>query len=99
METGESRTPLSIAETISKDAWYVPYPSTSSVLESSFWQTYGTTNFETDASKLVPLFLEQLVALGQTAQQLKRALGSNGHRQDQVAGLIQQLAKGGEHAP
>ncbi len=77
---GESRTPLSIAENISKDTWHVSYLPTGSLRGCGFWQTYGTTKFEIDASKLLAVLLEQLVVLGQTAQQLKRALGSNGSR-------------------
>jgi hypothetical protein len=35
--------------------------------------------------------LTYLAALGQVAEQLRQALGSNSHHQDQVAELIQQL--------
>ena len=84
---------MSIDQAIFKDTPHVPYLSTSSVLESSFRQVYGISNPEADPSKLLPLLLDQLVVLGQTAQQLKQALGNNGHRQDQVAELLQLCAE------
>ena len=84
---------------IPNNGFYGSSPSTSSVLESSLRQVYGISNPEADLSKLLPLLLDQLVILGQTAQQLKQALGNNGHHYDQVAVLMQLLTKGREHAP
>ena len=59
----------------------------------------GTRGFSVRHEHLLIEILTYLAALGQVAEQLKQALGSNGHHQDQVAGLIQQLAKEGKHAP
>ena len=97
-EMGGNRTPLSIAETISKDAWYVPYLSTSSALESGLQQAWDPAKFQSDPAKLLPRFLERLIALGQTAQQLRHALGGNGHRPEKISEVIQQLTEGGDHS-
>ena len=80
VETGESRTLRSTDKDIFNDTTHVSYLSTSSLRESSFRQVYDISNPEADPSKLLPLLLDQLVVLGQTAQQLKQALGNNGHR-------------------
>ncbi len=63
VEAGESRTPLSISETISNSIPHVSYLSTSSVLETSFRQASYSTNFECNPSKLLPQLLDQLIAL------------------------------------
>jgi len=98
VEAGESRTPLSISETISNNIPHVSSLSTSSVLETSFRQASYSTNFECNPSKLLPQLLDQLIALGQTAQQLRQAL-DNGHHPDKVADLVKQSLEGGGHAP
>jgi len=59
----------------------------------------GTRGFSVRQEHLLIEILTHLAALGQVAEQLRQALGSNSHHQEQVAELIQQLAKGGEHAP
>ena len=46
-----------------------------------------------DPAELLPQLLEQLVALGQMAQQLSQALGGNGHRLEQAAQVIEESAK------
>jgi len=61
--------------------------------------TKTVSNFESDPTQLLPQLLDQLIALGQTAQQLRHTLGSNGHHQDQVEELIQRISQGGKHAP
>ena len=96
---GESRAPLSIAETISKDAWYVSYPSTSSVLESGLQQAWDPAKFQSGPTKLLPRLLDQLIALGQTAQQLRHALSDNGYRPEKLSEIAKQLVEGDEHAP
>ncbi len=74
------------------------FPNPSSVLETSFRQASYSTNFECNPSKLLPQLLDQLIALGQTAQQLRQAL-DNGHHPDKVADLVKQSLEGGGHAP
>ena len=59
----------------------------------------GTRGFSVRQEHLLVEILTHLAALGQAAEQLRQALGSNGHRQARVAELIQQFAEGGEHAP
>ena len=46
-----------------------------------------------DPAELLPELLDRLIALGQMAQQLSHALGGNGHRPEQAAQLIEELAK------
>ncbi len=60
----------------------------------------GTRGFSVRQENLLIEILTHLAALGQVADQLRQALGSNGHHEQvQVAELIQQLVKGNEHAP
>jgi len=99
VETGESRTPPSITGTISNDAWPVSYPPASSVLESGFGQVWDPVKLESDPLNLIPRLLDQIIALGQTAQQLRRALSGNGHRPEKLSEAVQQLAQGGDHTP
>ncbi len=98
VETGESRTLLSTDQAISNDTPYVPYLSTSSVLESNLQQVWDPAKFQSDPTKLLPQLLDQLIALGQTAQQLRHALGGNGHRPEKISEVIKQLTEGGDHA-
>ena len=99
METGESRTPPSITRTISKDTSYTSYPYTSRVLDSGFPEVWDPVKLESDPLNLIPRLLDQIIALGQTAQQLRRALSGNGHRPEKLSEAVQQLAQGGDHAP
>jgi len=87
VETGESRTPLSIAETVS------------SVLASHFLKTSYTSALESDAAKLLTQLLDQLIAIGQTAQQIRRVFDNNGHHPDEVADLLKRVGKGDNHDP
>ena len=42
---------------------------------------------ETDPTQLLPLLLDNLVALGDLARQISHALDGNGHRREKAAGL------------
>ena len=64
----------------------------------SFQETWDPATFQSDPAKLLPQLLDQLIALGQTAQQLRHALGGNGHRPEKISEVIQQLTEGGHHA-
>jgi len=86
VETGESRTPLSIAETVS------------SVLASHFLKTSYTSALESDAAKLLTQLLDQLIAIGQTAQQIRRVFDNNSHH-PKVADLLKRVGKGDNHDP
>jgi len=46
-----------------------------------------------DPAQLLPQLLDRLIELGDMARQLSQALGGNGHRPEQVADLIEGLAK------
>ena len=72
--------------------------STSSVLESSLQQVWDPARLQSDPTKLLPQLLDQLIALGQTAQQLRHTLGGNGHQTEKIEELMKQLARGGDHA-
>ena len=98
VETGESRTLLPTDQAICNDTPYMPYLSTSSVLESSLQQVWEPTKLQSDPAKLLPRLLDQLITLGQTAQQLRHALGGNSHRPEKIAEVIKQLTEGGDHA-
>jgi len=94
VEAGEGRTPLSNTKTVYNNTLNSPYPSTSSVLASNFQPICDRTNFESDSTKLLLQFLDRLVALGQTAQQLNLALGRNGHQPEAVKKLIEEITNG-----
>ena len=49
-----------------------------------------------DPAQLLPELLEKLVALGDLAKQVSRALGGNGHRASEVERLMQELGAGRE---
>lgn len=70
---------------------------TSNVPETSSRQAGDLANFESDPIKILPQLLDQLIALGQTAQQLRQALDNNGHHPDKVADPIRQTLQGGGH--
>jgi len=61
----------------------------------------GTRGFSVRQQHICIEILTHLVAVGQVAEQLRQELGGNGngHPKGQIAELIQQLGKGGEHAP
>jgi len=59
----------------------------------------GTRGFSVRQQHLFLEMLAHLTAVGQVAEQIRQEFNSNGHHQDQVAELSQQLAKGGSHAP
>ena len=46
-----------------------------------------------DPTLLLPQLLDYLMALGDMEQQISHALGGNGHRPEQAAQLIEELAK------
>ena len=46
-----------------------------------------------DVAEAIPQLLDQLTALGDLARQISQALGGNGHRPEQAAQLIEELAK------
>lgn len=66
--------------------------------ECSFPQAWGSATLESDPAKLLPQLLDQLIVLGQTAHQIRHALGGNGHRPEKISEVIQQLTEGGAHA-
>ena len=72
---------------------------TSSVLESGLGGAWDSARLESDPAKLLPQILDQLIALGQTAEQLRQVLGGNGHQPEKVFELTKQLLQGGDHAP
>lgn len=72
---------------------------TASVPESGLGGARDSARLEADPAQLLPRILDQLVALGQTAEQLRQVLGGNGHRPEKVFELAKQLLQGGEHAP
>lgn len=63
----------------------------SSVLANSSIIDLKTDINECDLASLLPQLLDSLISLGDMARQLSQALGSNGHRPEKVAELIQQL--------
>jgi len=99
VETGESRTPPLITGTISKDTSYISYPYTSRVLDSDFPEVWDPVKLESDPLNLIPRLLDQIIALGQTAQQLRHALSGNGRQPEKLSEIAKQLVEGGEHAP
>lgn len=54
---------------------------------------------DSDPAEILSRLLDQLISLGQTAQQLRRVLSGNGHRHKKLSEVVQQLIEGGEHAP
>ena len=95
VETGEGRTPPSIPETLSNNIPHVSCMSTGSVLETSFRQACDSAKFESDPLKLLSQLLDQLVALGQIAQQLRQALGSYDYHPEEIGGDNSIPCKGG----
>jgi len=62
---------------ISNVPFRLPYDYISGVLELSIRHVHCMFDLETDPSMLLPLLLNQLIILGQTAQQFKQNLGKN----------------------
>ncbi len=46
-----------------------------------------------DPAQLIPQLLDRMIELGDMARELSHQLGSNGHRPEQVAQLIEELVK------
>ncbi len=97
VETVESRTPPLITGTISKDTSYTSYPSR--VWNSGFPEVWDPVKLESNPLNLIPRLLDQIIALRQTAQQLRHALSDNGNRPEKLSEIAKQLVEGGEHAP
>jgi len=85
VEAGESRTLRQIDRTISKGVPRLPYKDISDILELNIRQVYSMFDLEVDPTTLLPLLLNQLIALGQTAQQFKQDLGKNVYYPDCIA--------------
>jgi len=73
------------------------FTSISNPLGTSFRQASNSTSFECNPLTLLPQLLDHVIALGQIAQQLRRALDNNGHHPDKVADLVIQTLQGGGH--
>ena len=73
-------------------------PSPSNVLKSSFPEAWNLAKLEPDPSTLLPQLIDQLIALGQTAQQLRCVLNGNGHKHEKLSEITNQLALGGKHS-
>jgi len=71
--------------------------NTDSVPENNLSKVRNPSEAEFNPTKLLPQLLDQLVALGQTAQQLRQAFSGNGHRADKLPELAQQLDQGSEY--
>lgn len=69
------------------------------VLDSGFPEVWDPVKLESDPLKLIPRLLDQIIALGQTAQQLRPELSDNGHRPEKLSEIAKQLVEGGEDAP
>ena len=54
-------------------------------------QPQGDLAIENDPAELLPTILDQLITLGQMAQQLSQALGGNGDRPEKATEVIRQL--------
>ena len=63
--------------------------------EQTFGKIFSFSECEADSAQLLPQLLGQLEALGKTAYELKRALGSNGHRASalqEIQGILEHQA-------
>jgi len=54
---------------------------------------FSPLQIEADPAQLLPQLLDRLMELGDMARQISEALGGNGHKPEQVAQLIRELAK------
>ena len=75
----QSRTHLPINRAISGDVSHLSYDHISKVLELNIHQIHRIANLEIDQSTLIPLLLNQIIILGQTAQQFKQDLGNSAY--------------------
>ncbi len=66
--------------------------------ECSSPQAWGSATLESDPAKLLPHLLDQLIALGQTAHQIRQALGGNGHHPEKISEVMRQLTEEGDNA-
>ena len=85
METGESRTLWPVDQSISNGIPRSLYEYISGVLKLNIRQVYGIFDLEADSPTLLLLLLNQLIALGQTAQQFKQDLDNNVYFPDYIA--------------
>jgi len=85
VEAGESRTLCPIDRVVSNDKSHLSYEYISGALELNIHQIHHIFNLEIDRSTLLPLLLNQLIILGQTAQQFKQDLGNNAYCSNYVA--------------
>ncbi len=84
METGESRTQQSLANTVFNSALYNSCQSTGNILTP-----------QSNPAQLLQCLLSRLIELGDIARQLSHDIGNNGHSPDEVRAWINQL-KGGK---
>jgi len=80
VETGESRTPQSLANTVFNNVPYDSCQSVGSVLTS-----------QPNSVQLLQYLLNRLIELGDIARQLSYNIGGNGHRPDEIKAWIDQL--------
>ena len=80
VETGESRTPQSLANTVFNNVPYDSCQSVGSVLTS-----------QPNSVQLLQYLLNRLIELGDIARQLSYNIGGNGHRPDEIKTWIDQL--------
>ena len=71
----------------------------SNTLEPGSGEAGNPARLESDPAKILPQLLDQLISLGQTAQQLRRALSGNGHRPGKLSEVARQPIEGDGHAP
>ena len=57
------------------------------------YRVFVGSSVDADPSQLLPQLLNQLEALGETAKELKQALGSNGHRAEKLEELARLLTQ------
>ena len=80
METGEGRTPQSLANTVFNNVPYDSCQSLGSVLTS-----------QPNSVQLLQHLLNRLIELGDIARQLNYNIGGNGHHPDEIKAWIDQL--------
>ncbi len=99
VKSGESRTPGLLTRTIPKNTSDINCSYTNSVLDSGSPEVGDLAEFESDPLNLIPRLLDQIIAIGQTAQQLRHALSGNGPPSETLSEMTKQLGAGSEHAP
>ena len=55
------------------------------------YRLFVGSSVDADPSQLLPQLLDQMEALGETARQLKQALGSNGHKAEALEEIKKML--------